>query len=96
MKIIWNKVTWYSKLSAAVVFVLAVSAGVWIGLQYKYANDQYKAALAELQSMPPIVSHKTPAAMPCGGFIRNAPVCPANYHCVLGNIPDKGGTCVRD
>ncbi len=96
MKIIWNEVTWYSKLTTLVVFILTVAAGVWIALQYKYANDQYKTALSELNSMPPLQPHKAPADIACGGLIRNAPECPANYHCVLGSIPDKGGICVKD
>lgn len=32
----------------------------------------------------------------CGGFIQNAPTCAKGFHCQLGNIPDKGGTCVAD
>ncbi len=96
MKIIWNEITWYSKLTTLAVFILTVAAGAWIALQYKYANDQYKTALAELNNMPALPTHKTPAVIVCGGLIRNAPDCPANYHCVLGSIPDKGGTCVRD
>jgi hypothetical protein len=32
----------------------------------------------------------------CGGFIQNAPVCAAGFHCKLGAIPDTGGTCVAD
>lgn len=29
----------------------------------------------------------------CGGFIMNAPVCAEGLTCILGFIPDTGGTC---
>ncbi len=32
----------------------------------------------------------------CGGFIKDAPTCPAKYHCVLKPVADQGGSCVRD
>ena len=32
----------------------------------------------------------------CGGFIQNAPTCPAGYSCKLSNIPDAGGVCVKN
>lgn len=32
----------------------------------------------------------------CGGFIKDAPTCPTNYHCQLKPIADRGGSCVRD
>ena len=38
----------------------------------------------------------SPAGMHCGGFIKNAPVCPAGYHCKLNIIADTGGVCVKD
>ncbi len=37
-----------------------------------------------------------PTPMHCGGFIKNAPVCPTGYTCKLGRIPDTGGFCVPD
>lgn len=33
MKIIWNKVTWYSKLVAVIIFVLTFCAGFYLGEQ---------------------------------------------------------------
>ena len=39
MKIVWNKVTWYSKLLAVVVFVLVLLLGIYIGIQYQQYRD---------------------------------------------------------
>lgn len=33
MKIIWDKVTWYSKLFAVILFVLIFALGFWLGTQ---------------------------------------------------------------
>ncbi len=35
MTIEWNKVTWYSKLAAVIVFLLVLVLGFYIGLQYE-------------------------------------------------------------
>ncbi|MDE2590470.1 MAG: hypothetical protein KGL95_12505, partial [Patescibacteria group bacterium] len=35
-----------------------------------------------------------PTPIHCGGFVRNAPVCPTGYICQLGKIPDTGGICI--
>lgn len=44
MKIEWNKVTWYSKLAAVVLFVLVLWLGISFGEQYQKAlNDQQLA-----------------------------------------------------
>ncbi len=40
MKIIWNKVTWYSKLTAVILFILVLLLGVYIGRQYQQILDQ--------------------------------------------------------
>lgn len=52
---------------------------------------------------PTVVPTPTPTPTPtdatgmhCGGFIKDAPTCPANYHCQLKRIADLGGSCVRD
>jgi len=34
MKIEWNKVTWYSKALAVVVFIVVLLVGIYIGIQY--------------------------------------------------------------
>jgi hypothetical protein len=34
MKVVWNKVTWYSKLIALALFVALPFAGFWLGIQY--------------------------------------------------------------
>lgn len=39
MKIVWNKVTWYSKLAAVVVFLLVLILGIYIGRQYQQIVD---------------------------------------------------------
>ncbi len=40
MKIEWDKVTWYSKLAAVVVFGAAFCIGLYIGMQYQFALDE--------------------------------------------------------
>ena len=37
MAIVWNKVTWYSKLLAVMVFVLAIVGAFYLGAQYEVA-----------------------------------------------------------
>ncbi|HUX35901.1 MAG TPA: hypothetical protein VMV71_02600 [Candidatus Paceibacterota bacterium] len=96
MKIQWNKVTWYSKGVAIVLFVATFFLGMWIGMQYQYALDQYVTANMDMQRTPLFINHGSFTNQKCGGFINNAPDCPANYHCVLGSVPDKGGVCVHD
>ena len=39
MKIVWNKVTWYSKLVAVVLFVMVLVLGIYIGQQYQQLKD---------------------------------------------------------
>ncbi|GEM_PF-2954672 len=40
----WNKVTWYSKLAAVILFITVLFFGIWIGTQYQYAVDQFSVA----------------------------------------------------
>ena len=47
-------------------------------------------------STPPTTVTPDATGMHCGGFIKDAPTCPAKYHCVLKPIADQGGSCVRD
>ncbi len=47
-------------------------------------------------STPPATSTPDATGMHCGGFIKDAPTCPAKYHCILKPIADLGGSCVRD
>ena len=35
MPIQWNKVTWYSKLLAIIVYVFTLGMGIYIGIQYE-------------------------------------------------------------
>ena len=35
MSIKWNKVTWYSKLLAVLVYVATLGIGIYIGMQYE-------------------------------------------------------------
>ncbi len=38
MSIKWNKVTWYSKLIAVIVYVVTLGIGIYIGMQYELLN----------------------------------------------------------
>ncbi|MBU6390263.1 hypothetical protein KGQ31_01810 [Patescibacteria group bacterium] len=85
MAIEWNKVTWYSKLLAVIVFLATLCLGFYIGVQY----GEYRDVLSQAEFY-------NPPQIRCGGFIRNAPTCPTGYHCILNRIPDTGGVCVKD
>ncbi|HVX90397.1 MAG TPA: hypothetical protein VHC20_02045 [Candidatus Paceibacterota bacterium] len=41
MKIEWNKVTWYSKLIAIVVYVGTFALAFWFGRMYEAAHPAY-------------------------------------------------------
>jgi hypothetical protein len=49
MKIRWNKVTWYSKLAAVIIFGLTFVLGLLLGMQYQFEADH----------MPVYVHHST-------------------------------------
>ncbi len=89
-KIEWNRVTWYSKLAAVVVFLgtflVAFNLGVlWEQVHVETAITETPAAVGGTEG-----AH-------CGGFIKDAPVCASGYHCQLVvSRPDTGGTCVKD
>ncbi len=97
MKIEWRKVTWYSKLLAVIVFfatfIIAFDLGVlWEQTYIEMALFQ-TAGSPENPSRQPVSGG---SGAPCGGFIRNAPVCASGFHCKLGRVADKGGICVPD
>ena len=90
MTIEWNRVTWYSKLTAVVLFVGTFVLAFWLGTAWEAAQR----AVPAVSPAPPADGG---AGAHCGGFIRNAPTCAAGYHCVLTpGRPDVGGTCVAD
>ena len=35
MPIQWNKVTWYSKLLAVIIYIATFGMGIYIGIQYE-------------------------------------------------------------
>ena len=89
MGIEWNRVTWYSKLLAIVVFVATFAVAFNLGILWE--ETQIGAALSQNPTSG------GGAGAHCGGFIRNAPVCAAGYHCVLNaSRPDTSGTCAAD
>ena len=84
----WNRVTWYSKLAAVVVFVATFFVAFNLGISWEKASVEN--ALFEQPVSGGAGAH-------CGGFIRNAPTCASGYHCQLqSGRPDTGGTCVKD
>ena len=93
-KIEWNKVTWYSKLAAVIVFLATFYIAFNLGILWEQTSVE--TALIET---PAVVSGQTggTAGAHCGGFIRNAPTCANGYHCQLVvSRPDTGGTCVKN
>ncbi|HUX80851.1 MAG TPA: hypothetical protein VMV38_00830 [Candidatus Paceibacterota bacterium] len=100
MKIEWNKVTWYSKLAASIVFVatffLAFHLGIsWEQTQVEMARTQLPVSNGDATTTDG-TSIPNASGSVCGGFIKNASTCPVGYHCQLGAVADKGGTCVAD
>jgi hypothetical protein len=94
IKIEWNRVTWYSKLLAIVVFLVAFVIAFNLGALWERTNTG--TALTEI---PTTVGGQTggKAGAHCGGFIQNAPTCASGYHCQLTvSRPDTGGICVKD
>ena len=88
-KIEWNKVTWYSKLAAVVVFLGTFLIAFNLGVLWEQVHVE--TALTET----PAVGGT--AGAHCGGFIRNASTCAKGFHCQLAvSRPDTGGTCVAD
>lgn len=51
MKIEWNKVTWYSKVFAVVLFALVYGFGIWTGFQFGREKADQKL-LAQISSQP--------------------------------------------
>ena len=99
MKIEWNRVTWYSKLAAVVVFLGTFLVAFNLGILWEQAHVETAITAT------PGASTGTPMSAPtggkdgahCGGFIRNALICATGYHCQLTvSRPDTGGTCVKD
>lgn len=114
MKIEWNKVTWYSKVAAVVVFVLTFILAFKLGMAYEaqragidwgsdYGAQAVHKWLPEKQTATSSRADTPPAptggvaGAHCGGFIKDAPVCAAGFHCELTlSRPDTGGTCMAD
>ncbi len=92
-KIEWNKVTWYSKLAAVIVFVATFFIAFNLGILWEKVSIEN--ALVEQPAGSSTAAGEASAR--CGGFIRNAPTCAVGYHCQLqSSRPDMGGTCVKD
>ena len=106
MKIEWNKVTWYSKLLAIIVFVATFALAFKLGMAYEDAQAWVSWDVNDGSGMMQGLGDETGAGSGapvvgvgehCGGFIKDAPVCAAGLHCALTvGRPDTGGTCVAD
>ena len=89
-KIEWNRVTWYSKLLAVVVFLVTFGIAFCLGAQWGALNQQNARGWGDAPRAGGAGAH-------CGGFIKDAPICAPGFHCQLQtNRPDTGGTCVAD
>jgi len=56
MKIEWNKVTWYSKLLAVILFLVVLALGFYIGALYEMVKVQNDALSTSIQNTSQIVS----------------------------------------
>jgi hypothetical protein len=63
MKIIWNRVTWYSKLLALAVFLAAPFYGFWLGFMYGSVH-QYSADIMSVAGRVPKADTKIVAYSP--------------------------------
>lgn len=45
MKIQWNKVTWYSKLAAVIIYVCTFALAFWLGRMYEAQHPNYQLDL---------------------------------------------------
>lgn len=89
MKIEWNRVTWYSKIAAVILFVGTFVLAFNLGILWEKTSIE--------TALVPVTPEAGGEGAHCGGFIRNAPTCVAGYHCQLVvSRPDTGGTCVKD
>ncbi len=93
MNIIWNKVTWYSKLLAALFFIFVVPAlTFYIGKQYEQTKDALKSA--GVQTIPidrdgiePMVASPSNSKTNAGSGIFGS--------AMIANEPFKGFISVR-
>lgn len=62
MKVEWNRVTWYSKLAAVIVFVGTFAVAFWLGMLVQKATD-YRELLpvAGDQAKPALIGGQTDA-----------------------------------
>ena len=88
-KIEWNRVTWYSKLLAVVVFLVTFGVAFYLGAQWNALAAQNAPGAGGTARAGGAGAH-------CGGFIKNAPTCADGFHCQLQGRPDTGGICVAD
>lgn len=100
-KIQWNKVTWYSKLLAALVFLATFVIGFNLGVlaEQRHIEDSITASPSHSHTDTETPGSSTGGTLGahCGGFIKNAPTCAKGFHCQLKvSMPDTGGTCVAD
>lgn len=81
MKIKWNEYTWYSKLSAAIFFILVLPAWTF------YIGTQYEATMEVIGSVPSPIGNPVPPAKPTPpvstpltsgiiGTVTLGPTCP--------------------
>lgn len=81
MHIEWNKVTWYSKLIAVVLFVIVLFVGFKLGEIYQQAKDYSSTYSTYLQPVSP--ASKATSTVSGGGTmscVSNID-CPSGYYC---------------
>jgi ribosomal protein S27E len=53
----WNKVTWYSKIVAVILFVLVYMVGFWLGTEYQITANDIISMQTERQAVALSMSH---------------------------------------
>lgn len=89
-------------IAPIVLFIVLFSFLVILFTQHpELKNPNYWTATSTWQqynatgTAPSSTATSSPLGLHCGGFIKNAPTCPAGYRCQLDvSHPDTGGICV--
>ncbi len=71
MRIEWNKVTWYSKLAAVILFFLVLLLGIYIGSEYQKLNQVAPVSVSKIHACPDEwIENKMPAVNQSGSSPR--------------------------
>jgi len=104
MKIEWNKVTWYSKAIAVLVFIATFFIGLECGLLYQQAKDLSLVSLNIVKQSVPVqsttsvgqtsINTTTNTIPPAPTNSNGMPTCKSNSDCPAGSSCMQTGPIV--